>query len=82
MKTLLKVLLVLAVVALICEPMLAQTVPIAAARAKQLGRAVPVVPTAAPGHFRPFVWLKGSLGAQPNLPSFCKPTGALFCPNS
>jgi len=48
-----------------------------------------VVPAAAPGHFRPYVWIGGALAsstAPNNLPGFCNtahygPGSFLFCPN-
>lgn len=92
MKNLCRVLLILAVLVVICEPVWAQTPAGVAAAAQQLGRALPLVPSAAAGHYRPHIWVRAALGARgqgfsPQLPSFCNRAipglcTYLFCPNA
>ena len=64
-----------------------------AAMAKQTGKPVPLVPAAAPGHYRPFIWVTEQLteGKTPGplvsgLPSFCNKVrtdgGFQYCPNA
>ena len=76
-------------------PTSAAQVRATAALAQQSGKAIPLVPAAAPGHHRPFLWVAAQLSQQrvlgpavrPALPSFCNVfinngTGFQYCPNA
>jgi subtilase family serine protease len=86
MKNLGKVLAILALVAVIGAPVMAQSL---AARLAAAGHPIPVVPTAAAGHNRPFVWVAKTFNSSlkplsSSLPWFCNIQDGpywLFCPN-
>src|ERR1035437_9546308 len=64
-----------------------------AATAERTGTPLPLVPAAAPGHYRPFIWITAQVGSQKTLgppalglPGFCNvgkpgPPGFQFSPN-
>ena len=65
-----------------------------AATAERTGTPLPLVPAAAPGHYRPFIWITAQVDSQKTLgpaatglPGFCNvvrtgPPGFQFCPNA
>jgi len=92
-----KLILLTVVLLVVCQLGWAQYGPTSAAQVKDLAamaaqvpHGLPVVPAAAQGHFRPYIWmgaaLQGQKSVKPALPSFCNVTnsrgGFNWCPNA
>jgi len=94
-----KLMLLTVVLLVVCQLGWAQYGPTNAAQVKALAaaaggnpRGLPVVPAAAPGHFRPYVWMGAAVGQKntsplvTGLPSFCNvfntAGGFNWCPNA
>jgi subtilase family serine protease len=92
-----KLILLTVTLLVVCQLGWAQYGPTTAAQMKNLAlsaaltpRGLPVVPAAAPGHFRPHIWMGAAVSGQkavtPALPSFCNVNnsagGFNWCPNA